>query len=64
MESESAARAAVLQRFPSASFGRKVSTLHEPTAMAVGGVDEVLYAWEGPPAPGANPVADILFPSP
>jgi len=59
MASESAARAAVLERFPQATFSERKKTIHEPTAM-LSGIDEVVFVWPGPGAPGL--VADILFP--
>jgi hypothetical protein len=64
MPSESAAKSAVQQRYPAATFSPKVKTVHQPTASMIAGVDEVLYAYEGPQTPGLAPIADILFPAP
>jgi hypothetical protein len=64
MESEDAARAAVLARFPTAPFGPKARTAHQPNSFNLGNIDEVLYAYSDIPAPGVQPVAEILFPPP
>jgi hypothetical protein len=63
MANENAARSALLSRFPSATFGQRTKTLHQPS-FNLAGIDEVLYAYPGPQAPGVQPVAEILFPPP
>ncbi len=63
IESANAARAAVMSRFPKATFSEWVRTTHEPTASLLVGIDHVVYAWPGQKAPGLSPVADILFPA-
>ena len=61
MTSESAARAAVLERFPEASFSERRKTIHEPTVQ-LSGIEEVMFVWPEPKTQGLNAVADILFP--
>jgi len=57
MVSESAARTAVLERFPKAEFSERRKTDHEPATYSISGVEEVIFAWHE-----LKPVADILFP--
>jgi hypothetical protein len=64
MESEDAARAAVLQRFPAAAFSTRIKTALDPNTFMLEGVEEMMYAWPRPHAPGLDAVADILFPPP
>jgi hypothetical protein len=59
MVSESAAKAAVLEKFPEATFSERKKTIHEPRAM-LSGIDEVIFVLPGPP--GLEVIADILFP--
>ena len=59
MVNESAARAAVLEKFPEATFSERKKTIYEPTAR-LSGIEEVVFALPGPP--GLNAIADILFP--
>ncbi len=63
MADEYAARDAVLERFPQATFSERVEALHQPHGN-VGGIGDMLYAWPGPRRPGQKPIADILFPEP
>jgi hypothetical protein len=63
MESESAAIAAVRERFPLVTFSERVRTTNQPTGAMLSGIDEMKFAWSGPKAPGSKPVADILFPA-
>ena len=64
MESEDAARAAVLQRFPAASFSSRIKAALDPNTFMLEGIDEMVYAWPRAHAPGVDAVADILFPPP
>jgi hypothetical protein len=64
MESEEVARAAVLQHFPSAAFSTRIKTALDPNAFMLAGIDEMIYAWPRPHAPGVDAIADILFPLP
>jgi len=59
MVSESAARAAVLGKFPDATFSERKKAIQEPTAM-LSGIEEVIFVLPG--APGLEAIADILFP--
>jgi hypothetical protein len=59
MVSESAARAAVLEQFPKATFSERKKAIHEPTAM-LSGIEEVIFVLPGPTE--LKTIADILFP--
>jgi hypothetical protein len=59
MANESAARAAVLEKFPKATFSERKKTIYEPTAM-LSGIEEVIFVLPGPPE--LKTIADILFP--
>jgi hypothetical protein len=63
MADENEARSAVLLRYPTATFGPRRSTLHEPNTMTLTSIDEMCYAYSGPQDPGVQPIADILFPA-
>jgi hypothetical protein len=63
MESEGEAKAAVLARFPAATFSERTETVHQPTGSQLSGIDEMMFAWPGPGQPGVQPIADILFPA-
>ena len=46
MADEYAARDAVLERFPQATFSERVEAFHQPN-VNVGGIGDMLYAWPG-----------------
>ena len=62
MENEASAKAEVLTRFPAATFGRRVSTSGQPSALLVG-VDGVSYAYDGPAETRKSLITEILYPT-
>ena len=64
LASESDAQAAIWQKFSTATFGQRVSTMHQPAAMMLSGIGGIKYAYQGKIQPDTDPVADILFPAP
>jgi hypothetical protein len=62
MAGEAAAKAAVIGKFPRAYFGDWQSTKNSPSAFALSGIDNQMFAWADGQAHGQNsdPVADLL----
>jgi hypothetical protein len=63
MAHQASAKAAILERFPAATFGPRVSTATQPTGLTLTGIAEMLFAYDGPARAGSQPIADILFPA-